>query len=113
MSIELFECDCHAEGISLEHVEGDVYVSIWEMGYGPGKKRALWDRIRHAWKILTKGDAYADQITLNPFEAKSFGEKVIELSRESEKYWNDLEKDRPRKTLDEVTKEISSEGFFK
>lgn len=67
---EFIVCDCHCEGLFFSYIpmEGDttddpafVSVSLWDMW---SQKPSWRHRLRHIWRILTKGEPYKDEITL-------------------------------------------------
>ena len=79
-SCTMIMCSCSTEGMSIRLFPEDddpfAYVSIYEM-YG----RASWtmgQRIRTAFRVLSKGDVYGDQLVLNLNSLKVFRDKIDE-----------------------------------
>lgn len=74
----VIECDCGSHmlqvqsevdyhGENNEQFHQDFYLAM----YHYGSKNTGWKhRLKVMWKVLTTGEAYADQLVLNPDEAK-------------------------------------------
>ena len=109
MTVELFECNCCSEGISLERVDHEVFLCIWERGYRPEglAKRTFWERVKTAWKILTKGHLYNDQICLNPSEAKSLATTLMKLSQEAKEDLDNAIRSNRNTRLKDLIEEIN------
>ena len=84
MTIELFECSCHAEGITLDELDGEIYISMWEQGYRHKglASRTFKERLKYAWKIIKSGTLHTDQIMMNPEEAHQLGVALLDLSHD-------------------------------
>lgn len=62
---ELFlKCSCSSEGLQVvvDKEYGDYYVSFWQQGHGI--KLPFLFRLKYAWKLLTKGLPYGDDVIL-------------------------------------------------
>lgn len=65
------EVDYHGE--NNERFHQDFYLAMFNYGSGS----AGWKhRIKVAWRVLTKGEPYADQMVLNPDEARKLSEFI-------------------------------------
>lgn len=85
------QCQCHTEGFIVERDEEMqlFYVSMWELGSNSDNSLTLWERVRHAWRILWTGKPYGDDICLSDESAK----KVAAFLTEN------LTKEKAEKTL--------------
>ena len=62
-----FLCDCSGEVLRVERIEDkDIGDEYWFAIYRNGNwEMNLWNRIKYAWRVIFKGEAYRDQITLS------------------------------------------------
>jgi hypothetical protein len=60
-------CSCGSEGLHLYKFKNDdeLYLSIWEMGYGKDNRLNWKSRFRYVWRIIREGRPYGDQIVLD------------------------------------------------
>ena len=60
-------CSCGSEGLHIFKFKDDeeLYVSVWEMGYGKDNRLSWKQRLRHTWLVLWEGRPYGDQVVLN------------------------------------------------
>lgn len=60
-------CSCSNEGLHLYKFKTDeeLYLSIWEMGYGKDNRLSWKKRLKYIWRIIREGRPYGDQIVLN------------------------------------------------
>ena len=67
MKTTFIKCSCSSESICLEKDEenGDLYISIWERGYGVDNRMTWKQKIKHIWYVLKNGRPYGDQVVLN------------------------------------------------
>lgn len=67
MKTTFIKCSCSSEALCLERdpETGELYVSIWERGYGRDNRYSWGQRIKHCWQVLTKGRPYGDQVVLD------------------------------------------------
>ncbi len=59
-----FLCDCKSHALQIERYEDDelIYLTMWE----PANCRyGFWHRVKTAWKVLMKGDPFADQLVMS------------------------------------------------
>lgn len=59
-------CSCGSEGLHLYKFKNDdeLFLSVWEMGYGRDNRLTWKQRLRYIWRILRDGRPYGDQIVL-------------------------------------------------
>jgi hypothetical protein len=53
---EMIKCECYSHAIEVDYMEDPdeiTYLNIWYNGRG--NNTPLWDRIKDAWRMLTKG----------------------------------------------------------
>ena len=84
MNYQFFQCECMTEGLLIGYFENDtdidkeIYVSLFTHGmYNP--KPSLWFRIKQAWRVITKGSVYDDQLILSIDKAKELGEYLTNI----------------------------------
>ena len=84
MKNKFIKCACSSELISLEYWPDDkqVYLSIWQRGWGNNNKLTLFERLRWCWQILRKGCPYGDQIILQREEIRELVEHLSEIEFE-------------------------------
>ena len=58
-------CSCTSEALHITSEEEELYISIWQVGYGRDNTLTWPQRLRYCWQILTKGRPYGDQVVLN------------------------------------------------
>lgn len=60
-------CSCGSEGLHLYKFKNDneLFVSVWEMGYGKDNRLSWKQRLRYVWRVLWEGRPYGDQIVLD------------------------------------------------
>ncbi len=70
-------CACYAEilHVSRDKETGEVYLAAYTPS-GVGKIAWKW-RLKHIWRIITKGYPWQDNIILTPKDAKEFGEWLL------------------------------------
>lgn len=75
METKFYECDCHTEALVVTSCQedGDMYFAVWDRANA--SKPPLGWRIRHAWRMLLKGEMYNDNVILSK-------DKVRELRRQ-------------------------------
>ena len=79
-----FICDCYTHAIQIDvddeeyHNEESrmIFFSFWERA---PENQSLWERIKYAWKVITTGKYYSDQIVLSKKAAKEIGEYLNTL----------------------------------
>ncbi len=73
--IVIFDCNCGCEALEISTVDlkelDEVYLSVWERGYGRNMKMRLLERLRFAFFVLRKGRNHGDQICLDRAGAQS------------------------------------------
>lgn len=81
------KCDCGTEFLHLQHDNEDgwksFYLSFWQ--YGSPSTISFFQRIKWAWKVLTKGNLYGDQLILSEksaLELKDYIQKNLPLAQE-------------------------------
>jgi len=79
---ELFCCDCHQEGILVEHFPDDepeeqiIYFSMWVVrGWNTMWKFRLW----HIWHIIRKGYPWVEDIMMSHEDAKRLGQYLLDI----------------------------------
>lgn len=62
-------CACFGEGLRLTYTQdNEFFVSMWK---DRGYHKTCWrQRMRHIWRIITKGEPWDDEIVLHMDEAK-------------------------------------------
>ena len=84
MKYQFFQCECMSEGLlvgyfeNIDDVDKEIYVSLFSHGMYIPKPRFL-DRIKQAWRIITKGTVYDDQLILSLDKAKELGEYLLNI----------------------------------
>ena len=60
-------CSCGGEGLHLYKFKNDneLFISIWEMGYGKDNRLTWKQRLRYVWRVLREGRPYGDQVVLD------------------------------------------------
>lgn len=59
-------CTCTSEALHItSDEEGELYISIWQVGYSRDNTLTWRQRLRYCWQILTKGRPYGDQVVLD------------------------------------------------
>lgn len=84
----IIECDCGTHMIKVQsnvdiyylsdgnqRVRQDIYFAMY--GYG-NQRHGFWERLKIAWKIIRTGKVFADQVILNPEEAKKLSTFINE-----------------------------------
>jgi len=87
---EILMCDCGEHGLVISDYKekSDVGVKFHEiylaMFAWRGYHRPLdfGDRLRWIWRILTTGQPWADDLCLQPKDAKKLGKRLLELTKE-------------------------------
>lgn len=75
----MVKCACHGEAIEVTYWPNDdmsdeVWFSIWEQGFS---RPLCWrERIRWCWNILRTGKPWADNIIVNPEQAKQVADFI-------------------------------------
>ena len=94
------QCECSNEIILLEHDwEDDLYYfSIYYLN----RSSSLWNRLRHAWKVLTTGEPYGDQVVLTQEKAESLGDFASQwtINQWLEEYGQSLGEEPIRRPVD-------------
>lgn len=59
-------CDCHSHALFAEKFkdEEEVYISLFERGYG-GKRMTWFERLRWCYRIIIHGHPWTDSVILN------------------------------------------------
>lgn len=83
---DFIECDCHHEIVVVSsdqdfNDEPDVFLSIYELGSHRNHALSFWHRIRYAWRILTTGRPYVDQIVLRTDSATKLALSLLKHGR--------------------------------
>lgn len=107
-SEKFFKCSCCGEGMFVTRFEGEdeYYFSMWSHGYYP-RNMSLWQRVRFACKVLWTGEAYEDELVLEPEVVHELSEWIRDDLKVAgmEKRRRELEAThRPRKDDDYVSK---------
>jgi hypothetical protein len=57
-------CSCGSEGLHLFKYKDDneLFISVWEMGYGKDNRLSWKQRLRYIWLVLRHGRPYGDQV---------------------------------------------------
>ena len=82
------ECDCAGTcGALVFHYISDDYeecieVSAWT--HGAGNARGWGNRLRHIWRIITRGTPYADFIVMRMADARSLAEWITTRATQQE-----------------------------
>lgn len=76
---KFYECSCFTEGIMMSHeYEDDIpLIDLAMFHHGLKTKLSITERIRFAWKLLTSGEPYADQVVLDKKTAKELGKDLM------------------------------------
>jgi hypothetical protein len=72
------KCTCHSEGLMVEADEDNLYLSIWERGYGHDSTLSWRQKLRYIWQILIRGKPYGDQIVLDREGCFTLSKALIE-----------------------------------
>lgn len=64
MESKFYECDCFTEALVVSPIPEDESVAFAVWDRANSKKPPLGWRIRKAWRVLTKGEMYKDQVIL-------------------------------------------------
>lgn len=77
------KCDCHVEAIEMEYDPeyNEYYLAFWGCGFGNNKKHSLKQRIRFAWKLLTKGTLYTDMVVLDATKVNELAKFINETQK--------------------------------
>lgn len=75
MKQTIIDCECGCHMLKVEHEDDTFYLAMFNFGSG---STGLWHRIKLAWKILTTGELYGDQIVMNPEEANKLSTFISE-----------------------------------
>jgi hypothetical protein len=67
------ETDIYENSDGSKRAHQDFYLAMFSYG---NQKRNIWDRIAIAFKYLRTGKMFADQLTLNPDEAKKLSDFI-------------------------------------
>ncbi len=83
-----FLCECDSEVLVVNQYNEDdwddsVYISIHSLGY---RKIGFWKRLKFAFNYIKKGRIYEDQIILSNDDAKTFGEWLLENTKNKTRY---------------------------
>jgi hypothetical protein len=75
----MLKCACSSEAVELTYwpnddVPDEFWFCMWEMA--PARPLCWRERIRWCWNILRKGNPWADNIILNPEQAKQVAEFI-------------------------------------
>ncbi len=98
-----FGCDCRHEVIGVElFCDFQLYFAFYEFS---GGKIPLKDRIRHAWKILTRGVSIPNEIFLSLKEAEKLSEEIAKIVAEIAKH--EQEAEQARKKLENLINQDS------
>jgi hypothetical protein len=78
---KFYPCACTAEGFLLMNIEDEHSVDLAIYRYGRMSFPFTWkDRIRWAWRIISKGDPWGDEILLPYDTARELAEDVLKLT---------------------------------
>lgn len=79
-----FECTCHTEELKAEWLTDDkspsVELCFWQMG---SWTTPLLRRLAHIWRIIRKGNPYADHILLDEITARRLAMFLMNPPRKS------------------------------
>lgn len=80
-----FGCECGHAIVEVdkwaEELPPKVHLAFYELGLNKNNNQGWKERLRHAWHIIKTGRPFADSIILSDTDAKSLGEKLIEVSK--------------------------------
>jgi hypothetical protein len=81
---KFFKCSCHGEGMFVMkfHDEPQIYFSYWGQGFYP-RRMTLWQRVRFACKVIWTGEAWEDEVILEPEEAEKLALWLNELGMDA------------------------------
>tara|TARA_Y100000593_G_scaffold42861_1_gene82058 strand:- start:27012 stop:27350 length:339 start_codon:yes stop_codon:yes gene_type:complete len=102
---KFFKCSCYGEGMFVTRFEdeNEYYFSMWSQGYYP-RNMSLWQRIKFACKVLWTGEAWEDELVLEP--------KVVrELSEWIKDDLQEVKMEIRRKELEEAHRPRKDDGF--
>ena len=81
---EMFLCDCGMHGLVITDLKEagchEIYLALWQSKYLPEPK-GFWERLRWCWQVLKTGQPWADEICLQPKDARKLGERLLELTK--------------------------------
>ena len=72
---KMFRCECYQEGVAVEAIDDQVFMSFWQLG--KRNNNTLGMRIRHILRILKDGNPFNDMVVLSPEEAEKLGDFLI------------------------------------
>lgn len=72
------KCDCHTEGVEMEHDSeyNQYYLAFWGSGFGNNKKHSFLKRCKFAWTLITKGTLYTDMVVLDETKASELADFI-------------------------------------
>lgn len=76
-----YDCVCHGQVIRVSAWDDDTDVSISIFEYRKNKY-SFWNRFRHAWKCITTGDPYDDEIILTQKSALDLAKNLEDIVHE-------------------------------
>ena len=79
-------CDCFTHGFSVnaDAELGVVFLASWTQGRA-GQDLAWADRIRWAWKVVSTGQPYDDELVLSPESAERLAQALMGASSHASK----------------------------
>ena len=81
-----FKCDCGHAIIEVYKWADDqpplVNLSFYEIGLNKDNRYGWREKLRHCWKIIKTGSAYADEFVFSSEDASRFAKTISELLNE-------------------------------
>ena len=73
----IYPCSCGCEGLAIEEVEGEIYISMWD--FGLQSPLGFRERLQYCWRILRYGKPYADMVVFDKETTQAFVAGLEEL----------------------------------
>jgi hypothetical protein len=80
---DIYVCECDGEAVALYDWRDMDWIGLALWRYGAGYTFGWRSQLRHIWYIIRHGHPYVDDIILSAENARSLGEKLIELAKGS------------------------------
>ena len=74
---KLFQCDCYAEGITIEHDDDDdlFFINVWFRGL---RSLTLLDKLKYCWSVFFR-DVHADEVIFDRKTMEEFRDEITTL----------------------------------
>jgi hypothetical protein len=77
--MKYFGCECKHEVMGIEKIDDQVWILFYEI---PGGTMPFKDRLKAAWKMLTKGTPFPNEIVLSVDDANGLSDELRVLVRQ-------------------------------